>query len=157
MRVALGADHAGVELKDALKPVLDSLGISYEDFGTTGHGSVDYPDYARAVAASVSSGRFDRGILVCGSGIGMSIAANKVPGIRAAVVHNVELARLCRQHNDANVIALGARVTERAVAHDILRAFLTTAFDGGRHAERVSKIRGIEESVHTPGGSHVEH
>lgn len=144
MRVALGADHAGVELKDALKSVLDALGVVYEDFGTTGPQSVDYPDFARAVAEGVAAGRYDRGVLVCGSGVGMSIAANKVAGIRAALVHSPELARLCRQHNDANVLALGARLTPIAEAETILREFLTAAFDGGRHLGRVEKIHGIE-------------
>jgi ribose 5-phosphate isomerase B len=144
MRVALGADHAGFELKDALKAVLDELGCSYRDFGTTTRDSVDYPDFARAVAEGVAGGQFDRGILVCGSGIGMSIAANKVAGVRAAVIGTVEAARLSRQHNDANVLALGARLTPAAHATEIVRAFLRTAFDGGRHAARIDKIRALE-------------
>ena len=145
MRVALGADHAGVDLKDALKRVLDELGVSYDDLGTSSSASVDYPDYAQAVASGVVEGRFDRGILVCGSGIGMSIAANKVHGIRAAVVTEAESARLSRAHNDANVIALGARLTSEADAAEIVRTFLNTEFMGGRHAERVEKIRGLEK------------
>jgi ribose 5-phosphate isomerase B len=145
MHVGLGADHAGFELKDALKRVLDELGVSYDDLGTSSSASVDYPDYAQAVASGVVEGRFDRGILVCGSGIGMSIAANKVHGIRAAVVTEAESARLSRAHNDANVIALGARLTSEADAAEIVRAFLNTEFMGGRHAERVEKIRGLEK------------
>jgi ribose 5-phosphate isomerase B len=144
MRVALGADHAGFELKNALKRVLDELGVAYDDFGTASGDSVDYPDYARAVGEGVVDGRFDRGILVCGSGIGMSIAANKVRGVRAAVVTEVESARLSRAHNDANVIALGARLTSEADAAAIVRTFLETAFQGGRHADRLEKIRGLE-------------
>ena len=145
MHVGLGADHAGFELKDALKRVLDELGVSYDDLGTSSSASVDYPDYAQAVASGVVEGRFDRGILVCGSGIGMSIAANKVHGIRAAVVTEAESARLSRAHNDANVIALGARLTSEADAAEIVRTFLNTEFMGGRHAERVEKIRGLEK------------
>ena len=145
MRVALGADHAGFQLKNALKRVLDELGVTYDDFGTGSAESVDYPDYAKAVGESVVQGRYDRGILVCGSGIGMSIAANKVRGVRAAVVTEVESARLSRAHNDANVIALGARLTSEADAEAIVRTFLGTDFQGGRHAERVEKIHGLEQ------------
>ena len=144
MKVALGADHAGFELKDALKRVLDDLGVAYQDLGTNSAASVDYPDFAQAVASGVAEGRFDRGILVCGSGIGMSIAANKVDGVRAAVVSDVESAKLMRQHNDANVIALGARLTPEDRAAEIVRTFLTTDFQAGRHAERVDKIRKLE-------------
>ena len=144
MRVALGADHAGWALKDALKRVLDEGGISYQDFGTDSATSVDYPDYAEAVAGAVASGEFERGILVCGSGIGMSIAANKISGIRAAVVSDVEAARLSRQHNDANVMALGARLLSETRAAEIVRTFLDTAFVGGRHAARIDKIRRLE-------------
>lgn len=142
--MALGADHAGFELKEALKRVLDELGVMYQDFGTTSAASVDYPDFAEAVARGVAEQRFDRGILVCGSGIGMSIAANKVAGVRAAVVSEVEAAKLSRQHNDANVVAIGSRLTPADRAAEIVRAFLTTAFDGGRHERRVDKIARIE-------------
>jgi ribose 5-phosphate isomerase B len=145
MHVGLGADHAGFELKNALKRVLDQLGVTYDDLGTGTADSVDYPDYARAVSEGVVDGRFDRGILVCGSGIGMSIAANKVRGIRAAVITDVESARLSRAHNDANVIALGARLTSEDVAAAIVRTFLGTEFQGGRHADRVQKIHGLEK------------
>ena len=147
MRVALGADHAGFELKNALKRVLDELGVGYDDFGTGSAESVDYPDNAKAVGESVVEGRYDRGILVCGSGIGMSIAANKVHGVRAAVVTEVESARLSRAHNDANVIALGARLTSEADAAAIVRTFLNTEFPGGRHADRIEKIHGLERDV----------
>lgn len=146
MHVGLGADHAGFELKNALKRVLDELGVTYDDLGTGTPDSVDYPDYAQAVGAGVVEGRFDRGILVCGSGIGMSIAANKVRGIRAAVVTEVESARLSRAHNDANVIALGARLTTEDVAAEIVRTFLQTEFQHGRHADRVEKIHGLERA-----------
>jgi ribose 5-phosphate isomerase B len=145
VRVALGADHAGFELKNALKRVLDELGATYHDFGTSSHESVDYPDFAEAVARGVAQQRFDRGILVCGSGIGMSIAANKISGIRAAVVSDAEAARLSRQHNDANVLAIGSRLTPEHRAADIVRTFLTTAFEGGRHEKRLDKITRIEQ------------
>jgi ribose 5-phosphate isomerase B len=144
MRVALGADHAGFELKDALKRLLDELGISHHDFGTEGPGSVDYPDFAARVAGGVADGRFDRGILVCGSGIGMAIAANKVSGVRAAAIADAESARLSREHNDLNVLAIGARLTPPDRAEAIVRTFLDTTFAGGRHADRVAKIHKLE-------------
>jgi ribose 5-phosphate isomerase B len=144
MRVALGADHAGVELKDALKRELDAMGVAYEDFGTNGTTSVDYPDFAAAVARGVRDGGFDRGVLVCGSGIGMAITANKVPGIRAAAIGDTTAARLSREHNDLNVLALGARATSLPLATEILRTFLTTPFEGGRHEGRVRKIHAHE-------------
>lgn len=146
MRVALGADHAGVDLKDALKPVLDELGVAYEDLGTHGPGSVDYPDFAAAVARGVSQGRFDRGILVCGSGIGMAITANKVTGVRAAAIGDTTAARLSREHNDLNVLTLGARATPTPLAIDIVRTFLQTPFEGGRHTRRVEKIHLAERA-----------
>jgi ribose 5-phosphate isomerase B len=144
VHIALGADHAGRELKDALKATLDALGVTYEDLGTNGMASVDYPDFALAVALGVSEQRFDRGILVCGSGIGMAIAANKVPGIRAAAILDLESARLAREHNDLNVLALGARLTPSDRASDIVRLFLATPFAEGRHCARVDKIRALE-------------
>jgi ribose 5-phosphate isomerase B len=150
MRVALGADHAGFELKDALKGVLDALGVAHHDFGTDGPGSVDYPDFASEVARGVAEGRFDRGILVCGSGIGMAIAANKVPGVRAAAIADAECARLSREHNDLNILAIGARLTPLDRAEAIVRIFLDTAFGGGRHADRVAKIHELE-----PGTQHL--
>jgi ribose 5-phosphate isomerase B len=146
MRVALGADHAGVALKDELKRELDALGVDYEDFGTNGTSSVDYPDFAARVARGVSEGRFDRGVLVCGSGIGMAITANKVAGIRAAAIADTESARLSREHNDLNVLTLGARQTDRARAAEILRIFLNTPFEGGRHVRRVEKIHQTEKA-----------
>jgi len=144
MRVALGADHAGVALKDALKHELEALGVAYEDFGTNGTASVDYPDFAHAVALGVSEGRFERGVLVCGSGIGMAITANKVPGIRAAAIGDLDSARLSREHNDLNVLTLGARLTPGERAAEILRVFLSTPFAGGRHEGRVRKIHEAE-------------
>ena len=146
MRVVLGADHAGAELKNELKHALDRLGIIYEDVGTDGPSSVDYPDFAVAVARGVSDTRFDRGVLVCGSGIGMAIAANKVAGIRAAAIADEESARLSREHNDLNVLALGARMISPGRAEAILRIFLETPFAGGRHAGRVEKIHAAEKA-----------
>ena len=146
MNVALGADHAGFELKDALKRVLDELRVAYHDFGTSSPESVDYPDLAEAVARGVAARQFDRGILVCGSGIGMSIAANKVPGIRAAVVGDATAARLSRQHNDANVVAIGSRLTGFDTAAEIVRTFLSTDFEAGRHLQRLEKIQRLENA-----------
>lgn len=144
MRVALGADHAGFALKQDIKRALGDLGVTVKDLGTHSTESVDYPDFAADVAHGVAAGRFDRGILVCGTGIGMAIAANKVSGVRAAPVSDVEEARLCREHNDANVLTLGARITpsDRAIA--IVRTFLDTPFSGGRHQRRVDKIVALE-------------
>ncbi len=144
MVIALGADHAGFELKEALKPMLDARGAQWRDFGTTGTTSVDYPDLARSVADAVASGAAERGILVCGSGVGMAIAANKVPGVRAAAIHDAAEGRLAREHNDINVLTLGARRTPAAEAEGILDTFLDTAFAGGRHAQRVQKIQQLE-------------
>jgi ribose 5-phosphate isomerase B len=148
MRIALGADHAGVALKDRLKRLLDERGIEYKDFGATSTESVDYPDFASAVAHEVASGAFDRGILVCGTGIGMAMAANKVAGIRAAPVVEEESARLSRAHNDANVLALGARVTGPDTAARIVTTFLDTPFDGGRHQRRLEKIAALDHQHH---------
>jgi ribose 5-phosphate isomerase B len=144
VRVAIASDHAGFVLKQELVRFLAERHVSFDDLGTTSNVSSDYPDYAAAVGHAVVEGRADRGILICGTGIGMSIAANKVSGIRAALVTDVDAARLSRQHNDANVIALGGRTTSPAVARAIVDVFLTTAFAGGRHAQRVGKIAQLE-------------
>jgi ribose 5-phosphate isomerase B len=138
--VALGSDHAGVALKAALVEALRAAGHPVLDLGTTGTESVDYPDFADAVAAAVLEGRARFGVLVCGTGIGISIAANRHAGIRCALVHDATTARLSREHNDANVMAVGARVTGPEVALDALRAFLATPFAGGRHERRVRKL-----------------
>lgn len=140
MKIAIAADHAGYQLKDSLKKLLDELGILYEDFGTTNGQSVDYPDFARAVAEGVAGGKFDRGILVCGTGVGMSIAANKVSGVRSAPIVDTDTARLSREHNDLNVLTLGARVLPESRAREIVKTFIQTPFEGGRHATRVGKI-----------------
>ncbi|KAA2212678.1 ribose 5-phosphate isomerase B [Teichococcus oryzae] len=138
--IALGADHAGVTLKDSLRAALEAAGHPVLDFGTHGDGSVDYPDFAHQVARAVTEGQASFGVLVCGTGIGMSIAANRHPAIRAVVVHNTTEARLTRAHNDANVACFGARTTGPEVVLDSLSAFLTTPYEGGRHARRVAKI-----------------
>ena len=144
LSVALGADHAGWELKEALKAWLMDGGYQVLDFGTHGPDSVDYPDYALQVAEAVAVGKVERGVLVCGTGIGMTIAANKVSGIRAALCGDVFTARMSREHNDANVLALAGRLTGRETGLEILRAWLDTQFAGGRHARRVDKIGEME-------------
>ncbi|MCL4499567.1 MAG: ribose 5-phosphate isomerase B [Chloroflexi bacterium] len=144
MKVALGADHAGFPLKEELKETLKRNGIEYVDFGTFSNESVDYPDFAGMVAEKVVAGEFDKGVLVCGSGIGVSIAANKVPGARAALCSEIETARLSRRHNDANVLTLGARFIDVELAKKILLVWLETEFEGGRHGRRVDKIRELE-------------
>jgi ribose 5-phosphate isomerase B len=146
MRIALGADHAGVALKREVARLLDERGIPYTDFGTDSTDSVDYPDFAAVVGREVASGAFDRGILVCGSGTGMAMAANKVPGVRAAAPADETAARLSREHNDANVLALGERLTGPEVARDIVSTFLNTPFSGGRHQRRVDKINALDRS-----------
>src|SRR5204863_3815595 len=139
------ADHAGYVEKEQVKKTLDSLGIEYDDFGTASTDPVDYPEFAKKVADGVARGDYDQGLLVCGSGTGMAIAANKVPGVRAAVAWNEETARLAREHNDANVLALGARTTPVEKIPGIVRAWFNAKFDAGRHARRVEKIREIEK------------
>ena len=140
MKIALASDHAGFTEKERLKPLLLDLGLEVQDLGTVSEDSVDYPDYARKVAEEVAGGRADQGLLVCGSGTGMAITANKVPGVRAAVAWSEETARLARQHNDANVLAIGARTTPADKIPAIVRAWFGANFEGGRHAERVAKI-----------------
>jgi len=145
VRIAIGSDHAGYHLKEALKQTLADAGVEVEDVGTESEASVDYPDYAERVADRVASGQSDRGILICGTGIGMAMAANKVRGIRAASVTDEVGARLARQHNDANVLALGGRVTPPDTAARLVRIFLDTPFEGGRHQRRVAKVAGLEQ------------
>ena len=147
MKIAIAADHAGYQEKEQLKPLLTELEIEFEDLGTVSPESVDYPDYARKVADQVASGEADQGLLVCGSGTGMAIAANKVPGVRAAVAWNEEIARLAREHNDANVLSLAARCTPFEELDKIGRAWFGAKFDGGRHSRRVDKIREIEKEL----------
>jgi ribose 5-phosphate isomerase B len=145
MKIALGSDHGGFNLKQEVKKHLDELGIEYKDFGCSDCSAVDYPDIALPAAEAVVSGEFDRGILICGTGIGISISANKVPGIRAAVCTDTFSARMSRLHNDANILAMGGRVIGIGLALDILDEFLKGEFQGGRHAIRVGKIMSIQE------------
>jgi ribose 5-phosphate isomerase B len=144
-KIALAADHAGYEEKEKIKTTLDELGIQYVDMGTNSSDSVDYPDYARKVADAVSKGEFEQGLLVCGSGTGMAIAANKVKGVRAAVAWSPDIARLARQHNDANILSLPARFTSAEDSANIVKAFFEADFEGGRHEKRVEKISEIEK------------
>lgn len=144
VKIAIGADHGGYLLKDEIVKVIKALGHEVEDFGCHCEDSVDYPDYAMPVAEKVASGEFDRGILICGTGIGMSIAANKVKGIRCALVHDLFSAKATRGHNDTNVLAMGARVIGPGVATEIVKIWLDTEFEGGRHANRIHKISDIE-------------
>jgi ribose 5-phosphate isomerase B len=150
--IALGADHAGFPLKEVVKSWLSGLGHEVLDFGTHTGDSVDYPDYACVVADALKAGSAQRGILVCGTGIGMAIAANKVPGVRAASCADAFTARMAREHNDTNVLTLGARIVGNEDAIEIVRVWLETAFAGDRHARRVEKLAAIERKEH---GWHV--
>ena len=147
MKIALASDHAGFAEKEKLKAVLLELGVEFEDLGPASTESVDYPDYARKVAEQVAQGTVEQGLLVCGSGTGMAITANKVNGVRAAVGWSEETATLARQHNDANVLAIGARTTPPNEIPKILRAWFSTSFEGGRHTARVEKIMALERSA----------
>jgi ribose 5-phosphate isomerase B len=138
--VAIAADHGGFELKSILVPELRTLGFSVLDLGTTSGDAVDYPDIAERLTAAMRAGRAARGVLICGSGIGMSIAVNRHRELRGALVHDALTARLARQHNDANVLVLGGRLLGPELAKDCLKTFFTTPFDGGRHARRVAKL-----------------
>jgi ribose 5-phosphate isomerase B len=138
--IALASDHAGYEYKEAIKKVLDELGLPYQDYGAPSSESTDYPDWGHKASQAVSEGSCDRAILICGTGIGMSIVANKHKGVRAAVCESVTGARLARQHNNANVLAIGGRLIGWDVVVDIVKTFFSTSFDGGRHARRVEKI-----------------
>ena len=144
MSIALGCDHRGLEMKQAIMTLLEELGHSYQDFGTYTTDSVDYPDIAREVAEAVARSEFEHGILICSSGIGMCIAANKVKGIRAALCCGTFGADRARRHNDANVLCLGANSMEIPLALDVVKVYLTTPFEGGRHQRRLDKIRNIE-------------
>ena len=142
--IALGADHAGWELKEALKGWLIENGHQILDFGTHSPESVDYPDYALQVGEAVASGKAERGILVCGTGIGMAMTANKIPGIRAALCSDPFVARMSREHNDANILTLGGRLMDKELGLEILRMWLSTGYAGGRHAGRLGKMAQIE-------------
>lgn len=139
-KLYIGSDHAGFELKEKIKAMLQDLGYSIEDVGTHDLASCDYPDFAKPVAEAVASGKCEAGILVCSTGIGMSMAANKVHGVRAALVHHAYEAKMTRQHNNANILCLGANITGPAIALEAVKTFLNTDFEGGRHQRRVDKI-----------------
>ncbi|MDE5414689.1 MAG: ribose 5-phosphate isomerase B [Bacillaceae bacterium] len=144
MKVAIGSDHGGVNIKEEIKTLMGEMGIEFEDVGCECSESVDYPDYALPVAELVANGKADRGILVCGTGIGMSIAANKVKGVRCALVHDLFSAKATREHNDSNVLAMGERVIGPGLAREIAKVWLETEYEGGRHERRVSKIKEYE-------------
>ncbi len=146
MKIAIGSDHAGFVLKEQLRDRLKRQGHDVTDFGTNSTESVDYPDFAEKVGEAVVHGQVDKGILVCSSGVGMSIAANKINGIRAALGTSEEEVSYVRRHNDANILAIGAKYTEPALAEKISDVFLATEFEGGRHARRIEKIKKLEAS-----------
>ncbi len=145
MKIAIGSDHAGFEDKERVKKQLDELGYEYEDVGTNSTDSVDYPIYAQKVAEKVASGEAEQGLLICGSGNGMQIAANKIRGVRAALAWNEETARLARQHNDANVLSVPARMISPEEVSKVIKAYLDAKFEGGRHARRVDEISNLEK------------
>jgi ribose 5-phosphate isomerase B len=146
MKVAVGSDHAGLDLKEKVVKYLAEEGFEVHDLGTTNHDRVDYPDFAAAVAAEVSRGKAECGILVCATGVGVCIAANKIDGIRAASAWNIDIARLSRQHNDANVLCLSGCHLDHQLALQLVHEWLTTGFEGGRHKARVDKITSLEQS-----------
>jgi ribose 5-phosphate isomerase B len=146
-RVAIGSDHAGFKLKEALIRHLRSKGIDAVDVGTHSTETVDYPDYGEKVARMISQGKLKEGILICGTGVGMSMTANKFPGVRAAVVSNPFTAKSSRQHNDANILCLGERITDEATAKELLDIWLNEPFEGGRHQKRVDKIKELDKGI----------
>lgn len=147
MKIAIGCDHAGVELKNAILPVLKELSIICEDAGAYEEVSVDYPDFGEKVSEMVSKGEVERGILICGTGIGMSIVANKFPGVRAALCHEEFSAEMSRLHNDANILVLPGRIIDKEKAAAIVKVWFSTSFEGGRHQKRLDKIKAIEERL----------
>ena len=144
MKIAVGCDHAAYELKEAIKEKLTKEGHEVLDMGCDSTESVDYPKYGHAVGRAVASGEAERGIAVCGSGIGISIACNKVPGIRAALCASVEMAEMCRRHNNANVVCMGARMISQELAFDIIDKWMTTDFEGGKHLRRINEIEDLD-------------
>ena len=147
MKIAIGSDHAGFELKEDLRQYLHGRNVEVVDLGVSDSSPVDYPDIGSTVAQKVSQGEIERGILICGSGIGMSIVANRFPGVRAALCYGVEGARISREHNNANVLILGGRMTSKELAREILRVWLQSDFQGGRHERRLDKIKLLEEKM----------
>lgn len=145
MNIAIASDHGGFELKEELKAFMEAMGVRCKDLGTTNGESVDYPDFGMELARRVSDGEFERGVLVCGTGIGMSIVANKFPKVRAALVWDTFTARMAREHNDANILVMGGRTTDKETAKEMVKAWLEARFEGGRHQRRLDKIREIEK------------
>ena len=150
MKIALASDHGGFSLKKQIMAFLEEQSITYKDFGTDSEASVDYPDFALAAAEAVAAGECDLGIICCGTGIVVSMVANKVPGIRAALCHDTFSARMSREHNDANILTMGERVIGPGLALEVVQAFLTGKYAGGRHARRVAKIREVENKYCGP-------
>jgi ribose 5-phosphate isomerase B len=147
MKIGIGCDHAGLEMKNEIIQLLSGLGIKCIDYGTNSPESVDYPDFGEKVSEAVSSGKIDRGILICGTGIGMSIVANKFPHIRASLCNDLFTAKMSRQHNDANVLVLGGRIVGKDLAKEIVKTWIATPFEGKRHSMRLKKITKIEERL----------
>ena len=147
MKIAIGCDHAGLELKNEIIKLLSGLGIDSIDYGTNTPESVDYPDFGEKVSGAVSSGEIERGILICGTGIGMSIVANKFPGIRASLCNDLFTAQMSRRHNDANVLVIGGRIVGKDLAKEIVKTWVNTPFDGSRHVNRLKKITLIEDRL----------
>lgn len=147
MRLAIGSDHAGLEMKNEVAALLKEMGHEFQDFGTDQPRSVDYPDFGEKVSGAVSRGEFERGILICGTGIGMSIVANKFRFVRAALCNDLFSAKMSRMHNDANVLVLGGRIIGKDLAKEIVKTWISTPFEGGRHENRLMKIRLIEEKT----------
>lgn len=147
MKIGIGSDHAGFELKEDLRRYLGEQNIEVEDFGTHDESSVDYPDIGVAVAEKVAGGELDRGILICGTGLGMSIVANRFAGVRATLCHDLYTASMSREHNDSNLLVLGGRLTGKGLAREILKVWLETAFQGGNHERRLGKIKSLERRI----------
>lgn len=151
MKIGIGCDHAGLELKLEIIALLKDMGMECIDYGTNGTQSVDYPDFGEMVSGAVSSGKIERGILICGTGIGMSIVANKFPGIRASLCNDLFTAKMSRLHNDANILVIGGRIVGRDLAKEIVRVWFSTAFEAGRHLKRLNKVIRIEERIRGVG------
>lgn len=147
MTIAIGCDHAGIELKKEILSLLNELQIRYIDFGTDTSASVDYPDFGEKVSDAISSGKIEKGILICGTGIGMSIVANKFPGVRASLCNDLFTAKMSRLHNDANILVMGGRIIGKDLAKEIVRTWVSTPFEGDRHCRRLEKIQKIEEKL----------
>jgi len=151
MTIAIGCDHAGVELKNELLSLLNNLRIQYIDYGTDSPESVDYPDFGEKVSDAVSSGKIESGILICGTGIGMSIVANKFPGVRASLCNDLFTAKMSRLHNDANILVIGGRIVGKDLAKEIVKTWVSTPFEGDRHRRRLDKMTKIEERLKKHG------